>query len=151
MRNFFLYVTLFIFLIYCISKCSSCASEPVSSGYDHSHDVKIKDPSTFTKAEKDSVAYDLNLQAAAKKRFEKTKVGKLQKKHPSWTIDECNKVIAKEIWIGMEYDMLVSERGRPHTINKSNYGRGLQYQFCWEGYSSNYFYSEDDLIITSYN
>lgn len=103
------------------------------------------------KNEKDSLALELKKEDNVRKQFAKTKVGKLQKKHPSWSIDDCENVLAKRIWIGMEYDMLVSERGRPNHINRSNYGNGEQYQFCWDDYSIGCFYSGEDYIITAYN
>lgn len=86
-----------------------------------------------------------------RKVWENSKYGKLQKKHPEWTDEECMKVIDKKIWIGMTYEMLVFQRGKPNTINPSNYGSGIHYQFCWDDYTPSCFYSEEDQIISSYN
>jgi hypothetical protein len=47
--------------------------------------------------------------------------------------------------------MVVYLRGKPNTINTSNYGNGINYQFCFDNYKPSYFYSIEDQIITSYN
>lgn len=138
-----------VFVIYCLSKCASCGSEKIDKATSPS--ITLKDPATFTKFEKDSIAKSEKDKINTQKAFGKTKAGKLQSKHPDWTVDDCDKVLAKQIWIGMEYDMLVAERGRPNKINKSNYGNGEQYQFCWDDYTPGCFYSGDDYIITAYN
>jgi hypothetical protein len=89
--------------------------------------------------------------AENRKVWENSKYGKLQKKHPDWTDDECMKVVDKKIWIGMTYDMLLYQRGKPNTVNPSNYGSGTQYQCCWDDYSPSCFYMKEDNIIYSYN
>ena len=86
-----------------------------------------------------------------KKVWENSKYGKLQKKHPDWTDEECMKLIDKKIWIGMTYEMLVYQRGKPNTVNPSNYGSGTEYQCCWDDYSPSCFYMKEDDIIYSYN
>jgi len=88
---------------------------------------------------------------ADRKVWENSKYGKLQKKHPDWTDEECIKVIDKKIWIGMSYEMLLYQRGKPNSVNPSNYGSGTQYQCCWEDYSPSCFYMKEDNIIYSYN
>ena len=88
---------------------------------------------------------------ADRKVWENSKFGKLQKKHPNWTDDECMKVIGRKIWIGMTYDMLLYMRGKPNSVNPSNYGGGTEYQCCWEDYSPSCFYMKEDNIIYSYN
>ena len=85
------------------------------------------------------------------KEWSNSKAGKLQKKHPDWTDEECMKVVDKKIWIGMTYDMLLYQRGKPSTVNPSNYGNGTQYQCCWDKYSPSCFYMKEDNIIYSYN
>lgn len=47
--------------------------------------------------------------------------------------------------------MVVYLRGKPNTINPSNYGKGINYQFCYHNYKPSCFYSKEDQIITSYN
>lgn len=87
----------------------------------------------------------------ADKEWYSSKAGKIQKKHPGWSRKDCKSLADREIWIGMTYEMLVYQRGKPNTINPSNYGNGIHYQFCWDDYTPSCFYSEEDQIITSYN
>ena len=90
-------------------------------------------------------------EAERKRNWKNSKYGKLQKKHPSWSNDECINVINKKIWIGMSLEMLKYMRGQPDSANPSNYGSGTQWQWCWDDYTPSCFYGEDDGIITSYN
>ena len=83
--------------------------------------------------------------------FLKTKAGKIWKKHPDWTREECIEVSHNNIWIGMSYFHLIYMRGKPDNVNISNYGNGNQYQWCWYDYTPSYFYGGDDGIITSWN
>jgi hypothetical protein len=94
---------------------------------------------------------EIEKNAEDRKVWENSKYGKLQKKHPEWTDDECMNVVDKKIWIGMTYDMLLYQRGKPNTVNPSNYGSGNEYQCCWEDYSPSCFYMKEDNIIYSYN
>lgn len=82
----------------------------------------------------------------------KSKPGKLQAKYPGWTKEECEMVVENRIWIGMSYDMLVVERGKPDHKNVSNYGGGNEYQWCWDDYNISCFYdTNNDGLIDSYN
>jgi hypothetical protein len=87
----------------------------------------------------------------AKNIWFSSKAGKIQKKHPSWKKEECKKIANREIWIGMTYKMLVYERGNPNTLNPSNYGKGTEYQCCWDDYTPSCFYMKEDDIIYAYN
>jgi len=84
------------------------------------------------------------------KIIENSKYGKLQKKHPDWTIEECIKVIDKKIWIGMSIEMLKYQRGLPDVANPSNYGNGTKWQWCWHDYTPSCFYGKNG-VITAYN
>jgi hypothetical protein len=81
----------------------------------------------------------------------KSKAGKIQKKYPEWSREDCQNLVDRKIWIGMTYEMLIYQRGKPNTINPSNYGNGVNYQFCWDDYTPSCFYSKEDKVITSYN
>ena len=94
---------------------------------------------------------EIEKNAESRKVWENSKYGKLQKKYPEWTDEECMNVVNKKIWIGMKYDMLVYMRGKPNRVNPSNYGNGTQYQCCWDDYSPSCFYMKEDDIIYSYN
>lgn len=109
----------------------------------------------LTQVQKDSVAaFEENLKKEndkVKKEWENSKAGKIQKKHPTWSDDDCEKVAKNNIWIGMQYEMLVYMRGKPNTVNTSNYGNGKSYQACWHDYDPGCFYFDEDQIIKSYN
>lgn len=90
-----------------------------------------------------------NHKAAVAKMSKKAK--KIYAKHPNWSIDDCVNLAENQVWIGMEYDMLVYLRGKPNTVNTSNYGNGNEYQCCWDNFNPSCFYMGDDNIIRSYN
>jgi len=81
----------------------------------------------------------------------KTKAGKLQTKHPTWSRSDCEGVAHKNLWIGMHIDMVYEIYGLPDDINTSNYGRGNEYQFCWHDWDPGFFYTKSDYIVRSYN
>jgi hypothetical protein len=85
-----------------------------------------------------------------RKVWENSKYGKLQRKHPEWTDEECMKVIDKKIWIGMSLEMLKYQRGIPNRANPSNYGNGTKWQWCWDDFTPSCFYGKDG-IISAYN
>lgn len=87
----------------------------------------------------------------AEKKWNNSKAGKIYKKHPEWSKEDCERIARNEIWIGMSIKMLVIERGNPDSANPSNYGDGVNWQWCWFDYSPSCFYAEEDGIITSYN
>jgi hypothetical protein len=80
-----------------------------------------------------------------------TKAGRLQKKHPNWSREDCKSVVKGYIWIGMDYDMVTYQRGLPNHVNTSNYGSGNEYQACWDDYNPSCFYFGENNIITGYN
>ena len=51
----------------------------------------------------------------------------------------------------MSLYMLIYERGNPNSINPSDYGNGVHYQWCWEDYTPSCFYGGQDGIVTAYN
>lgn len=90
-------------------------------------------------------------EAKAEKEFNKSTAGKILKKHPNWSKEDCIKLADREIWIGMSIGMLHYLRGLPEHVNKSDYGNGIQYQWCWTELSPSCFYGGEDGIITAYN
>lgn len=93
-------------------------------------------------------------EAEKKELAMKNKYGKawtLCEKHPGWSLDDCVKLLKGRVWIGMKYEMLVYIRGKPNSVNTSNYGNGNQYQCCWDDYNPSCFYMGSDDIITAYN
>jgi len=87
----------------------------------------------------------------AEKEWKKSKAGRIQKKHPNWSKEDCVNLANNKVWIGMSIDMLKSMRGQPDNANPSNYGHGTQWQWCWNDLTPSCFYGKDDGIITSYN
>lgn len=87
----------------------------------------------------------------AERRWKMSKAGKLQKRHPNWSNEDCENIIKGLIWIGMDYDMVTYQRGLPNRINTSNYGNGNEYQACWDDYNPSCFYFAENGIIKSYN
>lgn len=84
-------------------------------------------------------------------KYYTTKEGKICKENPMWTKSDCEKISNGKIWIGMSLDMLKYTMGKPSVANPSNYGNGVSWQWCWNGYTPNCFYGDDDGIIDSYN
>lgn len=81
-----------------------------------------------------------------------SKAGQICSRHTDWEKYDCTKVANGNIWIGMSYEMLVEQRGKPTTASPSNYGYGTEWQWCWSGWTPFCFYDEDDDgIIDSYN
>lgn len=121
--------------------------------------ITVLDTSVLSIEDKalDSIAYQKQLDSInksdeiAQAEFKKTKAGKIQSKHPEWSKDDCERLANKQVWIGMDYDMLLYLRGKPNTVNTSNYGNGNEYQCCWEYYDISCFYMKSDNIIYSYN
>lgn len=112
-------------------------------------DTKLsKEDSIRYKAKSDSIDKQQKIE---EEKFSKTKAGKIHKKHPEWSKEDCINISKNRIWIGMHYDMLVYQRGRPNNVNTSNYGHGPQYQACWHDYEASCFYFDESQIITSYN
>jgi hypothetical protein len=85
------------------------------------------------------------------KKWLSSKAGKISRKHPEWSREDCEKIAAGQIWIGMKYEMLVYMWGKPNSANPSNYGNGNRWQWCWHDYEPSCFYGGDDGIITAYN
>lgn len=89
--------------------------------------------------------------AIVQKKWDNSKAGKIQKKHPYWSEEDCRNLAERRYWIGMSYEMLIYLRGRPNHVNPSNYGDGVNYQWCWDDHTPSCFYGGSDGIITSYN
>ena len=86
-------------------------------------------------------------------KYHKTPAGRINKKHPKWSKEDCERIVKGRFWIGMEYDMLIMVMGKPDRINKSNYGDGREWQLIYEGYDIDCFYFSDKggWILEAYN
>lgn len=137
-----------VFLVFVISK--ACSNSDFEENDSSIQSISQESPSDSL-AEK-RVTDSLNkVYEMEELNFKKTKAGKIQKKHPDWSRQDCENVANNKIWIGMNYDMLVYMRGKPNTVNPSNYGSGVEYQCCWDDYTPSCFYMKEDNIIYSYN
>ena len=85
--------------------------------------------------------------------YHKTRAGRINKKHSSWSREDCQRIANGDVWIGMHIDMLkVVYGGNPDSANPSNYGNGTQWQWCWSDWNPSCFYDDDnDGLIDSYN
>ncbi len=99
------------------------------------------------KAEEERKAKELAEQQA----WERSKAGQICKAHPEWLKSDCERIADNKIWIGMTLDMLKYKRGKPNSANPSNYGYGIEWQWCWYNYTPSCFYGGDDGIVDSYN
>lgn len=111
----------------------------------------LSKPLSFNKQDSLNFAANMKKLKLDEDQFKKTKAGKIYKKHPNWSREDCERLSKKQIWIGMEYEMLVYLRGRPNHVNTSNYGNGDEYQACWDNYDPGCFYFDETQIIKSYN
>ena len=92
-----------------------------------------------------------SIEKAEEVAFLQSKAGRIWKKHPEWSKEDCKLLAKNKIWIGMHVDMIKYLRGLPNKVNVSNYGYGNEYQACWDNYTPSYFYYGEDGIITAYN
>jgi hypothetical protein len=108
--------------------------------------------SILRKKTKNDIENESKFNLIEKQKYIKTKAGKIWNKHQNWTRADCELLSLGQVWIGMRTEMLVYLRGNPNTINKSNYGNGNQYQYCWDSKTPMCFYDKDnDGKIDSYN
>lgn len=136
----------FLFFIFLMRTCSKTENTSNLTADSASH--LSKEDSIDNKIRIDSIDKQQKIE---EEKFLKTKAGKIYKKHPEWSKEDCIKIAEHQIWIGMHYDMLVYMRGRPNNVNTSNYGDGPHYQACWHDYDPSCFYFDESQIITSYN
>jgi len=76
---------------------------------------------------------------------------KIQIKHPDWSNDDCRKLQEKQIWIGMDIEMVKFLCGNKFKVNVSNAGYGNDYQYHWDGKTVENFYCKSDGIVYAYN
>lgn len=99
------------------------------------------------------IAKQKEIERKQKKNWENSKAGRLQRKHPDWTESDCERVAKGSFWIGMTFEMLKASVGRnPNRSNPSNYGNGIQWQYCFDNLTPSCFYDNDNNgTIDSYN
>ncbi|MCE7062178.1 hypothetical protein [Dyadobacter sp. CY343] len=136
-----------------INNFSKEASKPLATG-------KIKngqlDLPPMTDQQLAEVVEDMKKEEELRKEelksFYKTKAGKINKKHPEWTREDCERLVDNQVWIGMSLDMLKYKRGLPNSANPSDYGNGVNWQWCWDDYTPSCFYDNNaDGLVDSYN
>ena len=158
MKTFLYFVLALFFFSFLASKCGN---DNDSSSYKPEPE-KVLTPAEKKEADRRSAEElrdRLIVEEAAKKeealeekRFLKSKAGKIYKKHPEWSKEDCQMLADRQIWIGMSISMLKYNRGLPDHANPSNYGKGTSWQWCWNDYTPSCFYDkDDDGLIDSYN
>jgi hypothetical protein len=97
-------------------------------------------------------AVEAKRKAAEDAKFFRTKAGRICKKHPQWSRQDCTNIAEHRVWIGMTLDMLIADRGKPNSVNPTDYGHGVRYQYCWYDWRPMCVYDENnDGIIDKYN
>ena len=124
---------------------------PMSTG-DISLEIEKQQERQKLEFTKDSIRHEKQKLMIIEWRKENKKAAKILDKHPNWSRSDCESLVKKQVWVGMSYDMLKYSRGLPNIANPSDYGSGIQWQWCWTGYTPSCFYDRnDDGIIDSYN
>lgn len=140
-------VWVIIIIIYNLNTTST--KNPVDSAITKE---SLKRDSIYRQNAVDNELREIEQEKIEAKKYNKSKAGKINKKHPEWSKEDCKKIANNEVWIGMSYGMLVYMRGNPNQLNTSNYGHGDETQACWQDYNPSCFYfNDDDQIIKSYN
>ena len=154
-KAFFMTITVLMLYSFSLTLLTGCTSSPTykltpqeEARADSLARQELKRDS-IVKAQKDSI--DNVNEVKEQKAFEKTKAGRIWKKHPEWDKDDCEELAKGNIWIGMDIKMVVYLRGNPNSKNVSNYGSGNEYQYCWWNYATSCFYCGENGTVTSYN
>ena len=160
MRSFFTIVIFLLIFIWMVSKCGGSGSETAYSETSPTETEQKFDTSPeatrarILAAEREKAETEAlrKQEIVDEKKFLKSKAGRIWKKHPEWSKEDCELLASNKIWIGMAYSMLKYKRGLPDHANPSNYGNGTQWQWCWNDYTPSCFYDhDDDGKIDSYN
>ena len=142
-------VFLFFCILFIVFLVKNCSGTKDNSNFTTEATQQLsKEDSIKNKQKIDSI---IKQEKIEEEKFLKSKAGKIHKKHPEWSRKDCISISKNQIWIGMEYEMLVYMRGKPNNVNTSNYGDGPHYQACWHNYDASCFYFDQSQIITSYN
>lgn len=72
-------------------------------------------------------------------------------KHPGWTAEQCERISAHELWIGMTEAMAMESQGRPDDINKMVTAAGTHEQWIYrteilDSVTTYYLYFENGLL-----
>ncbi len=155
MKSLFTLLLVAILFVWMISKCDSSSSYDAEKEYALTDAEKRETDSLSAVDAKNKILEEEERKKQEEiedKRFYKSKAGRIHKKHPEWSRDDCELLANNRIWVGMTYSMLKYKRGLPNHANPSNYGNGTQWQWCWNDYTPSCFYdNNDDGVIDSYN
>lgn len=158
-------VLFFLILIFTIASCQQGqAPKTQTKILSHADSTRIKQNDSIKKRT-DSIAsaveFEIKRKAVAEeaakieeeeKAWKKSKAGRIQIKHPEWSREDCERLADRQVWIGMDIWMVVYLRGKPNSANKSDYGDGVNWQWCWHDYNPSCFYDDNgDNLIDSYN
>lgn len=78
--------------------------------------------------------------------WQKSKAGKLYKKHPDWPPAECDAIAAGKVSMGMTADQVRAAWGKPEHINTTVTAGGKHEQWVWG--SSQYAYFQDGILTS---
>ncbi len=62
------------------------------------------------------IAYQVRVQRvkdSVQRAYYRTPAGRIQKQHPEWSDEDCQKIANNKIWISMSINMVRCERGAP--------------------------------------
>ena len=148
-------LTLALILAWILSKCDNKSEISDQPAYEPTASERKSADSLASIAAKNRILEEeerAKREAMEEKKFLKSKAGRIWKRHPEWSKEDCELLASNKIWIGMTYSMLKYKRGLPNHANPSNYGNGTQWQWCWDDYTPSCFYDhDDDGKIDSYN
>ena len=144
-----------IALLVVLGKKDNESTAPMTTGLESvSSDSSLSNPKSSAElaAEAARLKKQQARELAEERAFLKTRAGRIYKRHPEWSKDDCISLSKGNIWVGMSYEMLKYRRGLPNHANPSNYGNGTQWQWCWDDYTPSCFYDkDDDGLVDSYN
>ena len=72
---------------------------------------------------------------------------KVKSKHADWTNDDCNIIAGHKIHIGMTDMQVRAAWGKPHKINSTTYGNGVEHeQWVMHEMGSGYLYFDNGVL-----
>lgn len=78
--------------------------------------------------------------------WQKTKAGKIWKRHPAWSAEVCETLAAHKVRIGMVDAQVREAWGKPDHINKTSTANGDSEQWVWG--SNQYAYFHDGFLTS---
>lgn len=92
-----------------------------------------------------------------KNRFDQETAGlnakgkRLKKKHPEWSIEDCDTISKNRIQIGMDEEQVKAAWGRPYRVNTTTTAYGTHEQWVMHEMGSTYVYFENGICTSIQN